>query len=106
LRSIAFETETRLETSKPNPSLETPLLMIIHMCSLVLQKTYPVSNYSPMKNKNKFCTDQVKSWTKWIFETFLLLVYFNVFWLYFCVSFLSFCHEINSGAIYCIIISA
>ena len=35
---------------------------------------------------------------------FLLLVYFNVFDCTF-ISFLSFCHEINSGAIYSIIMS-
>ena len=52
-----------------------------------------------MKNRNKFRIGRIESWTKLIFETFLLLVYFNVFWLYFCYV-LSFCHEINSGAIY------
>ena len=62
--------------------------MIIDICSLVLHQSYAVSNYSPMKNKNTFPIDRVKSWTKLIFETFLLLVYFNVFWLYFCFVFI------------------
>ena len=67
--------------------LETPSLMIIYICSLVLQQSYIVFNYIPMKYKNKFRIDRVESWFKLIFETFLLLVYFNVSWLYFCYHF-------------------
>jgi len=97
-RPAAFEIETRLETFETEirkMGLETETKsrdsitddLIIHTCILVSQQSYPVSNYFPMKYKNKFCIDRVESWTKLIFETFLLLGYFNVFWLYFCYHF-------------------
>jgi len=60
----------------------------LFMYTLVLQQSYHVSNYSSTKYKNKFRIDRVESWTKLIFETFLLLVYFNAFWLYFCFIFI------------------
>jgi len=41
-----------------------------------------------MKNKNKFRIDRVENWTKLIFETFLLLVFFNVLLLYFSFIFI------------------
>jgi len=59
---LAFETETRPRLAKMG--LETPSLMIIHICSLVLQQSYPVSNYFRKKNKNQFRIDRVESWTK------------------------------------------
>jgi len=84
---LAFETETRPRPRLAKMGLETPSLMIIHICGLVLQQSYPVSNYFPKKNKNQFRIDLVEIWAKLIFETFLLLVYFNVLWLCFCYHF-------------------
>jgi len=44
-----------------------------------LHQLYHESNYSPIKNKDIFRVDRVECCTKLIFETFLLMVYINLF---------------------------
>jgi len=86
-----FETETSKNGSRDESRDRNQVSRLhhwwLHICISVLQQSYPVSNYYPMKNKNKFRIDRVEIWTKLIVKTFITGE-FNVFCLYFCFIFI------------------